>query len=179
MTDRSSLARTLPRTDDRHLPPSWVTDYAHGTLSSTLLTHTEAHLLACRRCASAVNSSVQNGTHGMRLDAMRGALFNRLGGSPPDDPPRPVPPGDSRPWRQPPWLAAVHGLRLPWLLAVLGVCAAGVGLAHLNSDDDTLPVLLLLAPLLPLLCVAASYGGRADPFVEVTRTTPGEGCACC
>lgn len=69
----------------------------------------------------------------------------------------------------------MHGLRLPWLLAVLGVCAAGAGPAQFSDYGGALPVLLLLAPLLPLLCVAASYGGKADPFAEVTRTTPAGG----
>ncbi|MFF6785849.1 hypothetical protein [Streptomyces sp. NPDC012510] len=180
MTDPMPLTpltppRALLPADDRHLPSSWITDYAHGALSPDLLTHTEAHLLTCLRCSGSVNSAVLSGTHGARLDAVRGALFNRLGGPPPGDPPPPARQGGGRPWRRPPWLAAVHGLRLPWLLAVLGVCAAGVALARFDGSADTLPVLLLLAPLLPLLCVAASYGGKADPFAEVTRTTPAGG----
>lgn len=180
MTDPTPLTPLTPPgfllpADDRHLPHAWISDYAHGTLSSDLLTHTEAHLLACLRCSGSVNSAVWSGTHGARLDAARGALFNRLGDPPPGDPPPSSRPGGGRPWRRPPWSAAVHGLRLPRLLAVLGVCAAGVGLAHFDGSADTLPVLLLLAPLLPLLCVAASYGGKADPFAEVTRTTPAGG----
>lgn len=176
MTDPLPLVHPLPRIDDGHLPLSWVAGYAEGSLSSDLITHTEAHLLACRHCSGAVNSSVQNGIHGMRLDAMRGALLSRLGGPPPpSDPPPPAGPDSGRPGRRPPWLAAVHGLRLPWLLAVLAVCTAGVGLAHLHDNRAVLPSLLLLAPVLPLLCVAASYGGKADPFAEVTRTAPSGG----
>lgn len=184
MTDPTPLTPlaqplTLLPTDDRHLPASWVADYARGALSPDLLAHTEAHLLACRRCSGSVNSAVLSGAYGARLGAVRGALFDRLGGPPPSDPPPGEPPsarpGGGGPWRRPPWLAAVHGLRPPWLLAVLGVCAAGTGLAHFDGSTDTLPVLLLLAPLLPLLCVAASYGGKADPFAEVTRTTPAGG----
>ncbi|MBK3634124.1 MULTISPECIES: hypothetical protein [Streptomyces] len=75
----------------------------------------------------------------------------------------------------PPWLRAVPGLRWPWLLAVCGVCAAAAWLAAATGTEDSLPFLLLLAPMLPLLWVAASYGGRADPFAPVIRTTPAGG----
>ncbi|MET9896651.1 hypothetical protein ABZZ47_42085 [Streptomyces sp. NPDC006465] len=75
----------------------------------------------------------------------------------------------------PPWLRAVPGLRWPWLLAVTGVCAAGAWLAATADAEDSLPVLLLLAPVLPLIWVAASYGGRADPFAPVIRSTPAGG----
>ncbi|MER6563411.1 hypothetical protein ABT300_37950 [Streptomyces sp. NPDC001027] len=75
----------------------------------------------------------------------------------------------------PPWLRAVPGLRWPWLLAVSGVCAAAAWLAAAAGAEDSLPFLLLLAPMLPLLWVAASYGGRADPFAPVIRSTPAGG----
>ncbi|MFD7934464.1 hypothetical protein ACFV4T_07980 [Streptomyces sp. NPDC059755] len=75
----------------------------------------------------------------------------------------------------PVWLRAVPGLRWPWLLAVSGVCAAGVWLGRVAGREDTLVFLLLLAPLLPLVWVAVSYGGKADPFAPVVRTTPAGG----
>lgn len=75
----------------------------------------------------------------------------------------------------PPWLRAVPGLRWPWLLAVTGVCSAAAWLAATAGEEDSLPFLLLLAPLLPLIWVAASYGGRADPFAPVIRSTPAGG----
>ncbi|MFJ7336302.1 hypothetical protein ACIQUU_24045 [Streptomyces sp. NPDC101116] len=75
----------------------------------------------------------------------------------------------------PPWLRAVPGLRWPWLLAVSGVCSAAAWLAAAAGEEDSLPFLLLFAPLLPLLWVAVSYGGRADPFAPVIRSTPAGG----
>ncbi|MFD9320341.1 hypothetical protein ACFWDQ_22165 [Streptomyces sp. NPDC060053] len=75
----------------------------------------------------------------------------------------------------PVWLRAVPGLRWPWLLSVSGVCAAGVWLGRAADQEDTLALLLLLAPLLPLVWVAVSYGGKADPFAPVVRTTPAGG----
>ncbi|MFG2311548.1 hypothetical protein ACGFS9_23225 [Streptomyces sp. NPDC048566] len=74
-----------------------------------------------------------------------------------------------------PWVRAVPGLRWPWLLAVTGVCAAGAWLAATAGAEDSLPFLLLLAPVLPLTWVAVSYGGRADPFAPVIRSTPAGG----
>ncbi|MFF3849357.1 hypothetical protein [Streptomyces sp. NPDC002328] len=75
----------------------------------------------------------------------------------------------------PVWLRAVPGLRWPWLLAVSGVCAVGAVLGRNADEESTLCFLLLLAPLLPLIWVAVSYGGRADPFAPVVRTTPAGG----
>lgn len=73
------------------------------------------------------------------------------------------------------WLRAVPGLRWPWLLAVSGVCAVGACLGRSADEEDTLCFVLLLAPLLPLVWVAVSYGGKADPFAPVVRTTPAGG----
>jgi hypothetical protein len=75
----------------------------------------------------------------------------------------------------PTWVRAVPGLRWPWLLAVNGVCALGVWFGAAAAEEDALPYLLLLAPLLPVVCVAASYGAKADPFAQVARSTPAGG----
>jgi hypothetical protein len=69
-------------------------------------------------------------------------------------------------------MPAAQLLRVPWLLAVLAVCVVGVLFARQHEVTTLLPVLLTTAPVLPLLCVAGSYAGRADPFGEVSRTTP-------
>ncbi|NLU68221.1 hypothetical protein [Streptomyces sp. HNM0574] len=72
----------------------------------------------------------------------------------------------------PPWMPTSQLLRLPWLLAAVAVCGVGVLLAHQHHAASLLPLLLTVAPVLPLLCVAGSYAGRGDPFGEVSRTTP-------
>jgi hypothetical protein len=69
----------------------------------------------------------------------------------------------------------VPGLRWPWLLSITGVCAAGAGFGTTADEEDVLPFLLLFAPLLPLVWVAMSYGGKADPFAPVIRSTPAGG----
>lgn len=60
-------------------------------------------------------------------------------------------------------------------MAVACVSGLGVVFGHLSHSPAPRLVLLFLAPVLPVLCVAGSYGGRADPFAEVTRTTPAGG----
>lgn len=56
-----------------------------------------------------------------------------------------------------------------------GVCAAAAWAGTVAGEEEALLWLLLLAPLLPLLWVAASYGGKADPFAPVIRSTPAGG----
>ncbi|WP_371674115.1 hypothetical protein OG985_44515 [Streptomyces sp. NBC_00289] len=78
-------------------------------------------------------------------------------------------------FRLPTWLRAVPGLRWPWLLSVTGVCATAAAIGTRAGEERFLPFLLLLAPLLPLLWVATSYGGKADPFAPVVRSMPSGG----
>lgn len=80
----------------------------------------------------------------------------------------------SRVW-PPPWAKAAPALRLPWWIATAAVCGTGTVLAHVWHVASARPLLLVTAPLLPVLCVAGSYGGKGDPFAEVTRTTPAGG----
>lgn len=81
---------------------------------------------------------------------------------------------DSRVW-PPPWTKVAPALRLPWWIATVAVCVTGIVLAHVWHVASARPLLLVTAPLLPVLCVAGSYGGKGDPFAEVTRTTPAGG----
>ncbi|MFD0550437.1 hypothetical protein ACFQ0X_15495 [Streptomyces rectiviolaceus] len=100
-------------------------------------------------------------------------LPGRAGPHPP--PGQPPPATAARRLEPPPWLGVTQGLRLPWLVAIVAVCAVGVVLADLEGSARPRLLLLLAAPLLPMLCVAGSYSGKADPFAEVTRTTPAGG----
>ncbi|MEU0673422.1 hypothetical protein ABZ330_11075 [Streptomyces sp. NPDC006172] len=179
-----------PSAVPRHLPASWVAAYAEGRLAPRLRGRAEPHLLVCRRCADAVEAAVRRGGHAARLDALHTALLNRVTGGPPalpvPPPPAAPPQAPARPparpalsaWlrlHRPPWLAATQVLRLPWLVAVACVTGLGVLFGHLSHSPTPRLALLFLAPVLPVLCVAGSYGGRADPFAEVTRTTPAGG----
>ena len=66
-------------------------------------------------------------------------------------------------------------LRGPWIVALVLVCAAAVGLAYRAGYDGARPLLLTLAPVLPLLGVALSYGPGADPMYEITAAAPSGG----
>ncbi|MCX4764927.1 zf-HC2 domain-containing protein [Streptomyces sp. NBC_01275] len=173
---RPAPAAPLP-SDTPHLPAAWVTAYARGRLGAGLRDGAEAHLLRCPRCADAVENAVRQGPYGVRLDALHRSLMDRVGVTP--RPPVPVPaPPSGRPARRlgpPSWFAPPQGLRLSWLAAVACVCGLGVLFGHLSQSPTPRLLLLLSAPVLPVLCVAGSYGGRADPFAEVTRTTPAGG----
>lgn len=71
--------------------------------------------------------------------------------------------------------AAGPALRGPWIVALVLVCAGAVALAHGAGSDGMRPLLLTLAPLLPLLGVALSYGPGADPMYEISAAAPGGG----
>ncbi|NBM20043.1 hypothetical protein GUY61_31710 [Streptomyces sp. GC420] len=59
--------------------------------------------------------------------------------------------------------------------AVALVAAGAVALAHGAGFDGARPVLLALAPLLPVAGVAVSYGWHADPMHEIAAASPGGG----
>nr|WP_246220878.1 zf-HC2 domain-containing protein [Phytoactinopolyspora mesophila] len=76
-------------------------------------------------------------------------------------------------------LASGPAARGPWLLATLMTLALAVGLeltvGGTGLFGSTAPVLLLLAPVLPVLGVAVSYGSGLDDAYEVIATTPSGG----
>ncbi|MFJ3581029.1 zf-HC2 domain-containing protein [Streptomyces sp. NPDC090127] len=105
------------------------------------------------------------------------------------DPFSPTPPPTTRPpfpspppsrlspasrWARVLW-AAGPALRGSWLVAVLVVVAAAVALAYGAGFREARPVLLALAPVLPLAGVAVSYGRHADPMYEIGVATPSGG----
>ncbi|MFD7615353.1 zf-HC2 domain-containing protein [Streptomyces sp. NPDC059802] len=72
--------------------------------------------------------------------------------------------------------AAGPALRGPWLLALVLVAVGALALAYGAGAGDTIrPLLLVVAPVLPLAGVALSYGRHADPMHEITATTPSGG----
>ncbi|KUO11616.1 zf-HC2 domain-containing protein [Streptomyces sp. DSM 15324] len=169
-----------PRADGgAHLSGPSVAAYALGRLDAGLRDGVEAHLLHCPRCADAVDGAVRQGPYGTRVEALHRAVLDRVGAAPsaasrPAPRRRRTPPPATAPRRTwlPPWVSATQGLRPSWFAAVACVCALSVLFGRLSQSPAPRLLLLLLAPVLPVLCVAGSYGGRADPFAEVTRTTP-------
>ncbi|MER5275451.1 hypothetical protein ABT025_06795 [Streptomyces sp. NPDC002809] len=72
--------------------------------------------------------------------------------------------------------AAGPALRGSWAAALVLVALGAVALAYGGGLGGTVrPLLLVVAPVLPLAGVGVSYGRSADPMHEITATTPGGG----
>ncbi|MFD4637824.1 zf-HC2 domain-containing protein [Lentzea sp. NPDC058436] len=71
------------------------------------------------------------------------------------------------------WVSPAAG---PWLAMILLVTAAAVALDRVGfAVGDRVSLVLLVAPVLPVLGVAASWGRALDPAFEVTAATPRAG----
>ncbi|TXS33789.1 zf-HC2 domain-containing protein [Streptomyces sp. ms191] len=71
--------------------------------------------------------------------------------------------------------AAGPALRGAWLGSLVAVAVAALGLAYGAGFRDVRPLLLAVAPVLPLAGVALSYGRHADPMDEIVAATPSGG----
>jgi hypothetical protein len=67
------------------------------------------------------------------------------------------------------------GLRRAWGAALATVVLFGLAAADPQRPRESLAGFLVLAPLVPLLGVASSYGAGADPAYELTVSTPRSG----
>jgi len=142
-----------------HIGQSDLTGYADGTLPAPAAWSVEAHLLRCGACREALATDfVDAGWERLdaSLDAPRPGVIERLlvrvG----------VPEHTGR------LLAATPALRGSWLAAVaLTLTLASVLAHHLEPA-----VFLAVAPLLPVLGVAVSFGPGIDPTYEATVVAP-------
>ncbi|MFF4654852.1 zf-HC2 domain-containing protein [Streptomyces sp. NPDC001381] len=71
--------------------------------------------------------------------------------------------------------AAGPAVRGAWLPAVLLVALGALGLAYGADVEAARPLLLVLAPVVPVAGVALSYGPYADPLHEIAAATPSGG----
>jgi hypothetical protein len=70
-------------------------------------------------------------------------------------------------------VAATPALRRSWAGALAAVVLIGLGAA--NEDPNNISVMLVLAPLIPVIGVALAYGPAADPVHEIGLATPMRG----
>jgi hypothetical protein len=152
---------------DWHVPDDDLRAYAAGSAGPPWLWSTEAHLAACPHC----RARLAEGTDPAAVAAGWARLDAEL------DAPRPglieaalmrvgVAAHTAR------LLACTPGLRTSWLAAVAFTVAIAAGAAHL-AQAMTVPILLLaVAPLLPLIGVAISFGPRVDPSYELAVVAP-------
>lgn len=146
-----------------HVPGEELRRYAERALTPPLLWSVEHHLVACPGCRQRLAGIADPGLTDRgwsRLDSELDApvpgpvewLLLRLT----------VPDHTAR------LLAATPMLRLSWLAAVALTLALTVTVANLAHPL----VFLAVAPLLPLIGVAASYGPRVDPTYEISVVAP-------
>jgi len=154
-------------TDDWHVADEDLRAYADGAARPPWRWSTEAHLGTCPHCRERLAqrvapAAVRAGWERLdaELDAARPglveALLVRLG----------VAAHTAR------LLACTPGLRRSWLAAVGFTLAVAMAAAHL-AGSMTVPIpLLAIAPLLPLIGVAISFGPRVDPSYELAVVAP-------
>ncbi|MFF7408720.1 zf-HC2 domain-containing protein [Streptomyces lydicus] len=166
-----------------HVDAETSARYADGTLSEPDAWSLEKHVEACTRCAATVSRAVRaTGEAAADLAEVRASVLLAVADTASVGTVRPP---TVRNTREPSHTfglrlgravrAAGPALRVPWLLALLLVCATATGLAYGAGFDGARPLLLMLAPVLPLAGVALSYGPRADPLYEISAATPSGG----
>jgi hypothetical protein len=150
-----------------HVAEGDLRAYAQGELAAPLLWSADTHLAACAEC----RGLLADVTDPVALDAGWEQLDAEL------DAPRPgwfeslltragIADHTAR------LLAATPVLRRSWLAAVVFLLLTTVGAVH-TTESPTL--FLALAPLLPLVGVALSYGPALDPTYEMTVVAPTHG----
>jgi hypothetical protein len=146
-----------------HLPDDAVHAYRTGTVTDADAWSIEAHLAACERCRHAVADATED-EQAARLDATWTALAGQLPAQ-----------GRARAgtrWREARVLVAGGpAARMAWLAACVIVLAFA---AALNAAGPA-PWFGILAPLVPLLGVAASYSSGLDDAYEIIASTSSGG----
>ncbi|WP_221349622.1 zf-HC2 domain-containing protein [Streptomyces beigongshangae] len=159
-----------------HVAARLIDDYAHGgpDIAADELWALEAHLEVCRDCRARLSAAVAARAPAVTalVDTVWTGLEPRLAATA----------GLPRRRRRPAWLSAwLTPTTVPWLAMVMSVTLlallldlAGPGTGY-GSGPGEVPLLLLLAPVLPVLGVAASWSRGLDPAYELTVSTPRAG----
>jgi hypothetical protein len=147
-----------------HLPPEVIARYSDpaGQPAASWLASVEAHLAGCAACRAQLT-----------VPPADARVLHEIGARLAHQAPRIV--QYRRPRRA--WSRMFAGLPVAWVLAsiAVGLLAAGADLAgtpRLAADPS---VLLLLAPILPLIGVGAAWAPSLDPIHELTASTPSAG----
>ncbi len=149
-----------------HLDTSVLESYAAGRSTPVGGASVEAHLMECRECGAVLrelmpHEPLDQAWRAIRahVEAPRAGLVERVLASL----------GLSSESAR--LLAAVPAFRGAWLLGVFTVLVFA-GVAAALADDTGLTLFLVVAPLIPVAGVAASFGGDADPAHELVTVTP-------
>ncbi|MEU6985102.1 zf-HC2 domain-containing protein [Streptomyces sp. NPDC046324] len=175
-----------------HVTDALAHRYASGAAAEPDAWSLEKHVEVCGDCAARVSAAVRAGGSGPVLADVRASLLATVRAETATAPRRlgvgsrlsvgrgrgpgagglglsPASRGARLLW------AVGPALRGAWVVALLVVVAAAVGLAYGAGFRGARPALLALAPVLPLAGVAVSYGRHADPMYEIGVATPSGG----
>ncbi|MGW2743843.1 zf-HC2 domain-containing protein [Streptomyces sp. NPDC001450] len=167
-----------------HACDDLVARYADGSLPEPDAWSLEKHVEGCAGCAARVSRAVRDTAAGKVLADVRESVLAEVwesvlaaapGPAPvrvavPEVPHAPAPPRLSRLL----W-AAGPAVRGAWLPAVLVVAVGAMALGYGGGFPGARALLLAIAPVVPVVGVALSYGPHGDPLYEVVAATPAGG----
>jgi Putative zinc-finger len=151
---------------DWHVSDRDLGAWIDGTASPIGAASVEQHLVGCDRCQSAVGEFVQAAPLNAvwysirsRIETPRlnlvGRCLARLG----------------MPERNAMLISTAPSLSSAWLTGVVLALAFAV-LAANSAGTRGIVIYLLIAPLAPLVGIAAAFGARSDPLFELTVASP-------
>lgn len=166
MTDSSRM----PNEEPWHVDPAALERYARGEAPPGQAASIEPHLVGCPTCQSALADTLRRTSPvQQRLARVLGEVIESVDG--------PVPRGLERllvrigvPDHLGRLVAATPQMQRSWLYAVVATLAFTV--VATRSGDLPLGFFLVVAPLLPLAMVAASFGLATRHLAELTMTMP-------
>lgn len=148
-----------------HLDEDLLERYVAGAAPPVLAASVEAHVVGCAACRARMVPVVDL----PRLDRLWDEILERVDAPVPAPVERlllrlGIPDGTAR------LLAATPSLRGAWFASVGAVLVLALASAH--ATDRGVLVFLVLAPLLPLVGVAAAFSPLTDPVYEVAAASP-------
>lgn len=149
-----------------HADAELLSAYVTGALDAVEGASVEQHLLRCQDCRRSVRPLVDQRI----LDRARTGIRNAV-----QSPPLPLPIRMARRFGLPEptavLLAAAASLRTSWLVSAFVAVGFATFAAGLSSALALAPF-LLVAPLVPVIGVAAAYGPNEDPLEALVATAP-------
>lgn len=150
-----------------HIPEQTLRVYLTGPMKDTDAWSVEAHLVACQACRRSLAAvTAEDAERRTKLDQAWTALADRL---PQQGRIRQA----SRSRRARMFVVGGPAARWAWLAACAVVLVFAVAMGA--SEVTSVPWLGIVAPAIPLLGVAASYGSGLDDAYEVIAATPAGG----
>lgn len=147
-----------------HPPSSSIESYVAALTSDVEAWSIERHLEACARCRELVCDYTSRAPLRVAVETGWQSLATALEA---EASPSTLIASTSHRWHA----IAGPGLRLPWIVAFAALLALAT-LAGRLGPVGAPPLLLLLAPVLPLCGVAITHGPLLDPTHEISSTTP-------